>query len=121
MTYVFVLLVIIIVCIVVIIYLCICSIHKRNDRSSSELAPFFHTVESSGLLAQDQIYEIPENNLQIGNIIVGEGEFGFVGKGYAKGKTGKVFYTEETRVAVKMLKPEADDQVIVFFRIKLHN
>lgn len=64
--------------------------------------------EQADLLPYDKKYEFPREKLKLGKQL-GAGAYGVVVKGYA---TGILPHEEETTVAVKMVKPTAENDVI---------
>lgn len=82
---------------------------KRNKRNDELPMPPIYSEVPFNLTTRDRKYEIPRENLRIGNRL-GSGEFGVVMEGFLK-RTSPGKKMEETRVAVKMLKPDADNQV----------
>lgn len=72
------------------------------------------TLDAQGdLLPYNAIYEFPKEQLKLGKVI-GDGAFGVVMDGIAK---GIIAHENETKVAVKMVKRMADNEVCIGLRI----
>lgn len=70
--------------------------------------PALSLDEQADLLPYNKDFEFPREDLKLGKQL-GAGAFGIVVKAVAK---GIVHYEEETTVAVKMVKPNADNEVM---------
>lgn len=78
-----------------------------NEGNIQGLNPELDLDEQADLLPYDKKYEFPREKLQLGKQL-GAGAFGVVVKGRAQ---NILPYEEETIVAVKMIKPTADNEV----------
>lgn len=70
--------------------------------------PALSLDEQADLLPYNKEFEFPREDLKLGKQL-GAGAFGIVVKAVAK---GIVHYEEESTVAVKMVKPNADNEVM---------
>lgn len=77
------------------------------DGNPESINPDLALDEQADLLPYDKKYEFPRENLNLGKQL-GAGAFGVVVKARAR---NILPYEEETKVAVKMIKPTADNEV----------
>lgn len=79
-----------------------------EEGSPECINPALSLDEQADLLPYNKDFEFPRENLKLGKQL-GAGAFGIVVKAQAK---GIVHYEEESTVAVKMVKPNADNEVM---------
>lgn len=79
-----------------------------EEGNLEQLNPELDLNEQASLLPYDRRFEFPREKLKLGQQL-GAGAFGVVVKGVAQ---GIVPYQDETTVAVKMVKPNTEDEIM---------